>query len=307
MNAAARPASLHRGPTLVHQQSEDDVHSRFEQDRSIGEIIRQTKNLTDEQVDAILEHQRQHGLRFGESAVALGLATDSDVVFALSQQFHYPYTPDERRGTNPELVLSAQPFSKQAEAFRAIRSQLMMRVFGAAESKRALAVISPDSQDGKTFFVANLGIALAQLGGRTLVVDADLRGPRLHSLFGIPNASGLSGILSGRQEDNVIYQAPDIPSLYVMPVGVTPPNPLELIERPAFRLLMGELLRKFDHVVVDTPAASQGSDAAVIAAKCGAALVLARKDRTRVQRLNELVEMVGATSTKLAGVILNEF
>lgn len=307
MNAAAHPSPQHRGPTLVHQRSEDEIHSRFDEDRSIGEIIRQIKNLTEEQVDAIVEYQRQHGLRFGEAAVALGMATDSDVVFALSQQFHYPYAPDERRGTNPELVVSAQPFSKQAEAFRAIRSQLMLRVFGATETKRALAVLSPNSGDGKTFFVANLGIALAQLGGRTLVVDADLRGPRLHSLFGIPNVSGLSGILSGRQEDNVIYQAPDIPSLYVMPVGVTPPNPLELIERPAFRLLMAELLRKFDHVVVDTPAASLGSDAAVISAKCGAALMLARRDRTKMKRLNELVEMVGATPAKLCGVILNEF
>lgn len=305
--AAARPTALHRGPTLVHQQDSDDVHSRFDQDRSIGEIIRQTKNLTDEQVDAIVEYQKQHGVRFGEAAVALGLASDSDIVFALSQQFHYPFAPDERRNTNPELVVSAQPFGKQAEAFRAIRSQLIMRVFGATEVKRALAVVSPDRADGKTFFVANLGIALAQLGGRTLVVDADLRSPRMHQLFGIPNTSGLSGILSGRQEDNVIYQAPDIPSLYVMPVGVTPPNPLELIERPAFRLLIGELLRKFDHVVVDTPAFSQGSDAAVVASKCGAALVMARKDRTRTQHLNELVEIVGATSAKLAGVIVNEY
>lgn len=307
MSAAARPSAMHRGPTLVHQQPNDDVHSRFDQDRSIGEIIRETKNLNDEQINAIVAHQRAHSLRFGEAAVALGLASDSDVVFALSQQFHYPFAPDERRSSNLELVVSAQPFSKQAEAFRAIRSQLMMRVFSPAEPKRALAVLSPDAGDGKTFFVGNLGVALAQLGGRTLVVDADLRQPRLHQLFGIPSNSGLSGILSGRQEDSVIYQAPDIPSLYVMPVGVTPPNPLELLERPAFRLLMGELLRKFDHVVVDTPAATLGSDAAVIASKCGAALVVARRNKTRVKNLNELVETVGTTNAKLAGVIVNEY
>ncbi|HQY08343.1 MAG: polysaccharide biosynthesis tyrosine autokinase [Burkholderiales bacterium] len=307
MNAPARSAAAPRGPTLVHPQPGDDVHSRFDEDRSIGDIIRETKNLTEDQVQSILEHQRQHGLRFGESAVALGLVTDSDVVFALSQQFHYPYTPDERRGSNPELVLSSQPFSKQAEAFRAIRSQLMMRVFNPAEPKRALAVLSPDSGDGKTFFVGNLGVALAQLGGRTLVVDADLRSPGLHRLFGIPNQTGLSSILSGRQEENVIFQAPDIPSLYVMPVGVTPPNPLELLERPAFRLLMGELLRKFDHVIVDTPAHALGTDAAVVASKCGAALMLARKDKSRVNRLQDLVATVGATNAKLAGVIVNEF
>lgn len=89
MNVAARQIHpQHRGPTLVH--STDDVQTTAEQDRSIGEIIRQTKNLGDEQVNAILEFQRSSGVRFGEAAVALGLATDSDIVFALSQQFHYP-------------------------------------------------------------------------------------------------------------------------------------------------------------------------------------------------------------------------
>lgn len=305
MNFAARKIHTpHSGPTLVH--SADDISSSGEQDRSIGDIIRQTKNLTEAQVNAILEQQRSSGMRFGEAAVALGLASDSDIVFALSQQFHYPYTPEEHRITQRELVVASQPFSKQAEAFRAIRSQLMMRVFNPAEPRRALAVISPDAGDGKTFFVANLGVVLAQLGGRILVVDADLRGPRLHEVFGVPNTTGLSSILSGRQEDSVIYQAPDIPSLYVMPVGVTPPNPLELLERPAFRLLMGELVGKFDHVIVDTPASKYGMDAAVIASKCGAALVLARKDQTRVKELNHLVGSVSASGAKLAGVIVNE-
>ena len=182
-----------------------------------------------------------------------------------------------------------------------------MRVFNPKEPRRALAVISPDGGDGKTYFVANLGVVLAQLGGRTLVVDANLRAPRLHELFGVSNTSGLSGILSGRQEENVIFQVGDIPSLYVMPVGVVPPNPLELLERPAFRLLMAELLRKFDHVVVDTAAASVGSDACVVASKCGAALTIARKDRTKMEKLAELVESAGAMTASMAGVIFNQY
>lgn len=284
----------------------DDVHAA-EQDRSIGDIIRETKSLTQEQIQQILDYQRANNLRFGEAAVKLGFVTDADIVFALSQQFNYPYAPESRRESHRELVVASQPFSKQAEAFRAIRSQLMMRIFSPREPKRALAITSTDAGDGKTFMVANLGVALAQLGGRTLVVDANLRNPRLHELFDLPNTSGLTGILSGRQEDNVIYQAPDIPSLFVMPVGVIPPNPLELLERPAFRLLMSELLRKFDHIVVDTPASALGSDAMVIAARSGAALTLARKDRTRVKQLNALVSQLGETTAKLTGVIVNEF
>lgn len=276
-------------------------------DRSIGDIISQTNNLTAEQVERVLQHQRENGLRFGEAAIALGFASDRDVLFALSQQFHYPYAPEQQRAFSEELVVASKPFSHQAEAFRSIRSQLIMRVFTGDGSKPALAVVSPDSGDGKTYFAANLGVALSQLGGRTLLLDADMRGPRQHAVFGLENTSGLSGILSGRSDGNVIQQVPDLPSLFVLPVGVIPPNPLELLERPAFGLLMRELTAKFDHVVVDTPAGIFGVDATVIAARCGAALAIARKGSSRMSALQDLVAMIAQTSALVAGVIVNEF
>ena len=276
-------------------------------DRSIGSIIAETRHLTAEQVERVLHHQRDKGIRFGEAAIALGYASTDDVLFALSQQFHYPYAAEEQRKANPELVALNQPFGVQAESFRAIRSQIMMRLFNEGQERRAIAVVSPDSGDGKTFFSANLAVTLAQLGGRTLLVDADMRGPRQHQVFGLSNNAGLSGILSGRAESKVIQQVPGVPSLFILPVGITPPNPLELVERPAFGLLIRELLSKFDHVVVDTPAAQYGSDCAVIAARCGAALVVARKNKSSVNSLEDLVSNLVETPAKLAGVIFNEF
>ena len=276
-------------------------------DRSIGDIISETRNLTAEQIERVLDYQREKGVRFGEAAIALGFASTDDVLFALSQQFHYPYAPEERRKVNPELVSLNQPFSHQAESFRAVRSQLMMRLFNEGEPRRALAIVSPDSGDGKTYFAANLAVALAQLGGRTLLVDADLRGPRQHEVFNVSNEAGLSGILSGRAETKVVQQVPDVPSLFLLPVGITPPNPLELIERPAFGLLMRELISKFDHVIVDTPAAVYGADSAAIAARCGAALVIARKDVSRVGALRDMVVQLSGSPAKLAGVVMNEF
>lgn len=277
------------------------------QERSIGAIISQTRNLSAEQVEKILAHQRQHGVRFGEAAVSLGYASTDDVLFALAQQFHYPYAPDEQNEVNPELVALTSPFSHQAEAFRATRSQLMMRMYGEGDPKRAMAVISPESGDGKSYFCANLAITLAQLGGRTLLVDADMRGPRQHELFKLENREGLSAVLSGRSGAKVIQQIARVPSLFVLPAGITPPNPIELVERPAFGLLMRELLSKFDHVVVDTPAATYGADSAVIASKCGAALVIARKNQSKVAALQDLVGTFEQSSAKLVGVIVNEF
>jgi chain length determinant protein tyrosine kinase EpsG len=302
-SGAARPPAAPPPPLGAADLGPDAaVH-----DRSIGDIIAELRNLTAEQVAKVLQYQQTEGVRFGEAAVALGLASKDDVLFALSQQFHYPYAPEEQRKLSPDLVALNEPFSARAESFRALRSQLMMRLFVEGETHRAVAIISPNAGDGKTYTATNIAVTLAQLGGRTLLVDADMRGPRVHEVFSLKNKAGLSGILSGRADKQVIQQVSGIPSLFVLPVGTTPPNPLELVERPAFGLLMRELASKFDHVVVDTPAAVHGADAAVIAAKCGAALVVARKDTSRSEALRELVASLQGAPVKLAGVVFNEF
>lgn len=277
-------------------------------DRSIGDIIREHNNLTADQVEKILAYQREHGLRFGEAAVALGFVQANDVLWALSQQFHYPYAPEGRRKPlHPELIAATSPFSAQAESFRAIRSQLLMRMFSTDDVRRAIAVVSPDSGDGKTFFAANLAVAFSQLGRRTLLVDADMRSPRMHSIFGIEGTEGLSAMLSGRSGGSLICPIDELPNLFVLPVGTVPPNPLELVERSAFGLLMRELLSKFDFVIVDTPAAVYGSDSAVVAAKCGAALAIARDGKSRLNSLQDLVLTIGHTSAKIAGVVMNKY
>lgn len=277
-------------------------------DRSIGDLIREARNLSDAQIEQILIYQRKHGLRFGEAAVALKLASNEDVLQALAQQFHYPYAPGlSGPSKNTELVVAASPFGDEAEAFRELRSQLMMGVLASDQPRRALAVVSPDSGDGKSYVAANLAVAFSQLGGRTLLVDADMRTPRQHQVFGVGGVSGLSGILSGRAERNVVHQVTGLASLYVMPVGAVPPNPLELVQRPAFGLLLHELLSKFDHVVVDTPAATHGADARVIAAKSGAVLVIGRKGRSRMTKMQGLLKSLGKGPAAIAGVVMNEY
>ena len=277
-------------------------------DRSIGAIIAAERKLSAEQVQRVLTYQSEHHVRFGEAAVALKLVSQDDVLNALSQQFHYPYVPDGQRKLSPELVALHQPFSPQAEAFRSLRSEVMMRLWADGEPRRALAIISPDAGDGKTYVAANLAIALAQLpGSRTLLVDADLRGPRLHEVFRLENRAGLSGVLAGRADSRAIQQVVSVPSLFVLPVGIAPPNPLELLECPAFGLLMSELVTQFDHVVVDTPAAIYGRDGAVVAARCGAALLVARQHKARAVALQDLVAKLSENQARIAGVIVNEF
>ncbi|MEK8085859.1 polysaccharide biosynthesis tyrosine autokinase [Aquabacterium sp. A3] len=277
--------------------------------RSIGELIREAKNLTPEQMDSVLKYQAEHGIRFGDAAVALGFVKRDDVLWALSRQFHYPYSAggDSASTANPELVVANSPFSDEAEAFRNFRSQLISSVFNPGAPKKALAVVSPSSGEGKSFFCANLAVVFSQLGGRTLLVDADMRTPRQHEIFGVEgNNVGLSSVLAGRCETNVIRPIEELPSLYVLPVGATPPNPLELAQRPAFALLVMELLQKFDYVIVDTPAAAHGADARVISAVCGAAMVVGRRHHTSVSALKALADNLKKANITNAGIVLND-
>lgn len=272
---------------------------------TIGEIISKANNLSPEQIETILQYQKENNVRFGEAAVALGLANTNDVMWALAQQFHYPYSGEHEDSCSQELVVSTNPFSPQAEAFRTTRSHLIMKMFSGNAPRKALAVISTDTGDGKSYFAANIAAAFAQLSGRTLLVDANMRSPRLHEIFQVPNSSvGLTSILTGRSVSNVIKSVKAMPSLFILPVGTTPPNPLELAERPAFGLLIRELLTKFDHVIVDTPALSQGMDGAVIAAKCGAAVLLARQNVTKVRKLQSVVGALRMSGTTVVGSIV---
>lgn len=277
-------------------------------DRSIGDIIAQAQNLSADQVAKVVSYQQEHDVKFGEAAVALGYAKREDVLWALSQQFHYPYVAEGNVTISAELVVATQPFEASAEFFRDIRSQLISTVLDVDGERCALAICSPNAGDGKSYFAANLAAAFSQLGGRTVLVDADMRTPRQHEIFGIENSSsGLSSILAGRAETNVIRPVNALPSLYLLPVGVVPPNPLELVQRPAFDLLIAELLRKFDYVVVDTPAASHGADARVTAAKCGASLALGRKGVTHAKDMEALTLALGKGCARFAGAVLNEY
>lgn len=278
-------------------------------DKSIGDIIAEANNLSAGQVSQVLAHQQKTGLKFGEAAVALGFIKREDVLWALSQQFHYPYQAEGGTAVCAELVVATKPFDAAAEFFRDVRSQLISNLFTPEQDpRRALAICSPNVGDGKSFFAANLAVAFSQLGGRTLLVDADMRTPRMHEIFGLENPkAGLSGILSGRNETNVIRPIDALPSLFLLPVGVVPPNPLELIQRPVFDMLINELVRKFDYIIVDTPAVSHGADARVTAAKCGASVAVARKGKTDIPAMRQLVELLTKRGQEFGGVILNEF
>ena len=275
--------------------------------RLLGEILGDRITLPQGHVRDILDHAGTHGTRFGDAAVALGYATADQVLQALSTQFQSPCTTLRPQIDSADLVLLTQPHSAQAEALRGIRGQVVRRMGRAAGRRRTLAVVSPEPGDGKTFLVANLGVALAQTGARTLIVDADMRGPRMQEIFKLHGRHGLSSALIGRADGQVVHSVAAVPGLYVLPCGITPPNPLELIECAAFRSLMENLPQHFEHVLVDTPAIAYGADAIAIADRCRASLLVGRRNRSGMAALRHVAGELDQDPDGFVGMIVNDF
>ena len=273
---------------------------------SIGAILVDTGRLSAENAERILRLQIEGGKRFGDTAIELGLLTADDICFALSRQFGNLYLPASDTSLSHQLVAAYKPLSPVVEKLRALRSQLMLRWFNAETRHNALTIMSPGIGEGRSFIAANLAIVLSQLGERTLLIDADLRKPCQHRLFKLGNNAGLSGMLAGRIGTDAIVRISSLPGLYVLPAGAVPPNPQELLGRPGFAALLQSLIRDFDIVIIDTPAANEYAEAQTIAAGT-AALILARKNHSSVPEMIELTRNLQQIGTTLVGSVMNDF
>lgn len=275
--------------------------------RSIGAILIDSGHLNAEKAERIIHHQKEHGMRFGDAAIKLGLITEDDFRFALAQQFDYPYLAMSDGSLSPELTAAYKPFSPVVEQLRALRSQLMLRWFDTSEQRRTLAIVSPGQGDGRSFIAANLAVVFSQLGERTLLVDADLRRPRQHQLFNLGNSAGLSDVLAGRiGEHNAVTRIESLVGLSVLPAGAIPPNPQELLGRPAFARVLSGFAANHDVIIIDTPEAQECADAHTIAVRAGAAVLVGRKNRTPLATLSRLATNLQLAGTMLVGSVLNE-
>lgn len=274
-------------------------------DSSMGALLVDAGKLTIEGAERALRMQKDLGIRFGEAAVRLGLVSEDDVQEALARQFAYPYLPKGQANLSPRLVAAYEPFSPQVESLRAIRSQLMLRWF--ARGHRALAVLGADPEDGAALFAANLAVVFSQLGEQTLLVDANLRAPRQHDVFGLRPRQGLSDLLAGRADLEVVLRVGGFVDLSVLPAGTLPPNPQELLSRDAFRSLDTALASRYDVVLYDLAPFGAGADALAVAARAGGVLLAVRKDHTRVAELARMAEQLAEAGAEVVGAVVMEF
>ncbi|PPE64933.1 chain length determinant protein tyrosine kinase EpsG [Caldimonas caldifontis] len=276
--------------------------------RPIGAILVDAGKLSAQEVEQVLQAQRQHDLRFGDTAVKLGLLTTQDVQHALAEQFAFPYlrASDHGRAMSEDLEAAYQPFGSAAERIRSLRSQLMLHWFSKTERRQILCVVGAQPGEGRSYLAANLAIVFAQAGERTLLIDANLRRPRIHDMFALNNRSGLSTLLSGRTGNEAIVHITELAGLFVLPSGPTPPNPVELLGQVAFADLLNSARASFDIVIIDTPGLSDGDDAILVTARAGAALTVARSRHTKVEAFRSMLAEMKSMGVVMTGTVLND-
>jgi len=277
--------------------------------KTIGDILVANGRLSQEDAARIAERQHQDKVQFGEAALALKVLSKEDIDFALSKQFDYAYLSDQDQSVSPELVAAYKPFSLVGENLRAVRSQLMLRWFNTDPARKVMAIVSPGSGEGRSFVAANLAIVFAQQGERTLLIDADMRTKperSQSSLFKLGKSAGLSAILASRAGIEVAQLVPGLPGLAVLPAGATPPNPQELLGRPAFGDLLRQASQQFDVIIIDTPAGAELADAEIVAARAGAALLIARKNSSSLPQASNLARRLQDSGVALVGSVLND-
>jgi chain length determinant protein tyrosine kinase EpsG len=268
----------------------------------IGRLLFDAGKLTEIDVNRVVVAQRKKNVRFGEAAMRLGLVTREDVEQALAQQFGYPYVTADS-GLDPTLLAAHQPFGAAAEALRELRSQLQLRWFN--EKEHTLAICAPRKRSGSSHLAANLAISFAQLGERTLLIDANFRKPSQHSLFNATPEAGLSHLLIGRCGlDEALVPIAPFADLKVLFAGTQPPNPQELLSRVTFRYLLETSASNFDVVIIDTPPILEYSDAQIVAAVTGGCLLAARRHKTRVADIERAREKFAPTRAAMLGTAI---
>ena len=297
-----------KAPSIVSAYDRKESKAAARQSgQSIGAILIDSGKLTLVDAEKVLQLQRERKLRFGEAAVELGLVDEDDIRHALSRQFDYAYLAPGQGGMGNDLVAAYQPFSDEVETLRRLRSQLLLRWFNAEVEQKAIAIVSPGRGEGRSVIAANLAIVFSQLGEKTLLIDADMRHPRQHELFNVDNKVGLSALLSGRGETEAVKSVPALPDLAVIPAGSTPPNPQELLGRPAFDELLAWYAQDCEFIILDTPAAAHYADADTAAARAGAALIVARRNMTGLDPLRAVAANLASSNTRVVGTVLIDF
>ena len=211
---------------------------------------------------------------------------------------------DDDAGTHSgHLVTLLDPAGGASEAYRSLRTSLLYAVADAPP--RVILITSPGSADGKSTTCANLALVLAQAGKETLVIDGDLRQPSLHTIFGVPNVSGVVNVLAGEHDLLEVCREP-FSGLKVISTGPVPPNPAELLSSARFAELVAQARRMFDYVLIDSPPTELVSDPMIIATQADAVLLVLDSEAASKGSLRKAMRRLEAVGANVLGTVMNK-
>lgn len=287
--------------------------------------------LTPEGAVRIDGAMRNQGLGFGDAALHLGLITPEELAAATEAARKLsPEAPDGivegalhrmafNRGlpvkytgivkAGPSIMLLREPDSIFSEQIRALRTELLL-LNSSSRSGNLVGILSPCKGEGRTQLCAELAIAFSQLGQRALLVDADLRRPRVHALFesvnGTDNSFGLGQALESGSVPQLLA-VEKLPHLSVLVAGRSVPNPLELLTNGHFQRQMADWRKKYGIILIDTPPISDYADGLAIASFADQVVIVGRADSTPHRNMKEMLRRMGGTQSRIVGAVINSF
>lgn len=211
--------------------------------------------------------------------------------------------PIDRKVAKDPLLTDVDGFSPRGEAFRMLRTNL--QYVDIDSQPRSLVVTSAIAGEGKTHTAINLAIALAQAGQRVVIVDGDLRRPRVSQMLGLDRSVGLTTVLVGRTTLEDAIQVHEASGVHVLAGGPTPPNPTEVLQTLATRDVLARLREVYDAVIIDAPPLLPVADAAILGAQADGMILVARYGKTRRDEVGQAAQRLRNVGAKLHGVVIN--
>ncbi len=209
----------------------------------------------------------------------------------------------ESNDGNRDLYVHKNPGSRVAECCRSLRTNIMFS--GADRPLKTLVVSSANPREGKTTTVMYLGTTIAQSGQRVLLIDTDMRRPRLHASTGVSRQTGLTNLIVGDHAIEDVIKTTEIPNLYILPCGPTPPNPAELLMTQRFQSVLAELVSRFDRVILDSPPLGVVTDAVVLSKHTDGVILVAKAGATLRDDLKRASRQVRDVQGTIIGTIVN--
>jgi capsular exopolysaccharide synthesis family protein len=203
-----------------------------------------------------------------------------------------------------DMYVHENPKSSIAECCRSLRTNIL---FSAADRElKTIVVCSANQREGKTTSVIYLGTTMAQSGQRTLLIDSDMRRPRLHKSTNVALTPGLSNLLIGEADYDSLIKPTQVDGLFILPCGPTPPNPAELLLTKRFETVLGELAKRFDRIILDSPPIQPVTDAIVLSKRVDGVVLVVRASKTLREELRRSAKMIRDVGGTIVGVVVNE-